>query len=114
MEEAAEGRPVQGSLHQASQQNSPSKYSAAARSRLVSVQVNKKTIHSNFSSTLFSNREPGKLFSESYQNVSVMFASLPNYIAFFSELDDKKPLNILHEIISKFDQVNFALPPLRV
>ena len=43
-----------------------------------------------------------------------MFASLPNYIAFFSELDDKKPLNILHEIISKFDQVNFALPPLRV
>ena len=35
-----------------------------------------------------------------------MFASLPNYIAFFSELDDKKPLNILHEIISKFDQVS--------
>ena len=57
-------------------------------------------------SLTFSNREPGKLFSESYQNVSVMFASLPNYIAFFSELDDKKPLNILHEIISKFDQVN--------
>ena len=39
-----------------------------------------------------------------------MFASLPNYIAFFSELDDKKPLNILHEIISKFDQV--TLPRL--
>ena len=38
--------------------------------------------------------------------MSVMFASLPNYIAFFSELDDKKPLNILHEIISKFDQVS--------
>lgn len=50
-------------------------------------------------------REPGQLFSESYFNVAVMFASLPNYIAFFSERDDKKPLTILHEIISKFDQV---------
>ena len=36
-----------------------------------------------------------------------MFASLPNYIDFFSIADDKKPLNILHEIISKFDQVIF-------
>ena len=53
----------------------------------------------------FSNREPGQLFAESYFNVAVMFASLPNYIAFFSDLDDKKPLSILHEIISKFDQV---------
>ena len=55
----------------------------------------------------FSNHEPGQLFSESYFNVAVMFASLPNYIAFFSELDDTKPLNILHEIISKFDQVMY-------
>ena len=54
-------------------------------------------------------REPGQLFSESYFNVAVMFASLPNYIAFFSERDDKKPLTILHEIISKFDQVTTGL-----
>ena len=58
-----------------------------------------------FNKLHFSNREAGQLFSESYQNVAVMFASIPNYINFFSETDDKKPLNILHEIISKFDQV---------
>merc|ERR1719244_1843979 len=34
---------------------------------------------------LNSNRETGKLFSESYQNVAVMFASLPNFIDFFTE-----------------------------
>jgi len=56
---------------------------------------------------LTNNREHGQLFSESYFNVAVMFASLPNYIAFFSELDDTKPLNILHEIISKFDQLMY-------
>ena len=59
--------------------------------------------------TVLSQHEPGQLFSESYLNVAVMFASLPNYIAFFSELDDKKPLSILHEIISKFDQVYLIL-----
>ena len=60
--------------------------------------------------TIFhSNREAGKLFSESYQNVAVMFASLPNYIDYLSAADDKKPLNILHEIISKFDQVEYIL-----
>merc|ERR1719450_1533607 len=58
---------------------------------------------------LTKDREPGQLFSESYFNVAVMFASLPNYIAFFSERDDKKPLTILHEIISKFDQLMYEV-----
>ena len=53
----------------------------------------------------FSNRTTGKLFCESYQQAAVLFASLPNYIEFFSELDEEKPLIILHDIISKFDQV---------
>ena len=35
----------------------------------------------------YSEREAGKLFSESYESVGVMFASLPNYINFFSEAE---------------------------
>jgi hypothetical protein len=41
---------------------------------------------------VYSERETGKLFSESYENVAVMFASLPKYIDFFSETEiDQAP-----------------------
>ena len=36
---------------------------------------------------MFSERETGKLFSESFDSVAVMFASLPSYINFFSEAE---------------------------
>ena len=41
----------------------------------------------NYINYVFSERETGKLFSESYDSVAVMFASLPNYISFFSEAE---------------------------
>jgi len=58
---------------------------------------------------LNSEREAGKLFSESYESVGVMFASLPNYINFFSEAEinqgGEKPLTVLNDIISSFDRI---------
>ena len=35
------------------------------------------------------------------------FFSLPGFSNFFTDEDDKKPLNILHDIISKFDQLMY-------
>ena len=109
VEEATKGWPSQGQIHEACQQDAPSEHSSSARGRCFSLKVGLKQnnlIKPWFKClNVFSTQEPGQLFSESYFNVAVMFASLPNYIAFFSELDDKKPLTILHEIISKFDQV---------
>ncbi len=46
----------------------------------------------NYHYCVYSERETGKLFSESYENVAVMFASLPKYIDFFSETEiDQAP-----------------------
>merc|ERR1719397_899323 len=56
---------------------------------------------------LANSREAGKLFSESYKNAAVMFASLPQFTAFFTDEETTKPLNILHDIISKFDQLMY-------
>jgi len=56
---------------------------------------------------LTNTREAGKLFCESYKNAAVMFASLPQFTSFFADEDTTKPLNILHDIISKFDQLMY-------
>ena len=58
---------------------------------------------------LSSNREPGKLFCEEYENVAVMFASLPRYLDFYTESEIKgggdAPLRVLNQIIANFDKV---------
>ena len=58
---------------------------------------------------LSSNREPGKLFCEEYENVAVMFASLPRYLDFYTESEIKgggdAPLKVLNQIIANFDKV---------
>jgi hypothetical protein len=49
------------------------------------------------------------LYSERYENVAVMFASIPNYKEFYDENDVNKQglecLRLLNEIICDFDKV---------
>ena len=56
-------------------------------------------------------RETGKLYSESYESVAVMFASIPNYLDFYSEAEIHQGgvtcLKILNEIIAAFDKLLF-------
>ena len=50
-----------------------------------------------------------ELYSERYENVAVMFASIPNYKEFYDESDVNKQglecLRLLNEIICDFDKV---------
>jgi hypothetical protein len=50
-----------------------------------------------------------ELYSERYENVAVMFASIPNYKEFYDENDINKQglecLRLLNEIICDFDKV---------
>ena len=39
--------------------------------------------------------------------ISNFYSSLPQFTAFFTDEDTTKPLNVLHEIISKFDQLGY-------
>jgi len=52
-----------------------------------------------------------ELYSERYENVAVMFASIPNYKEFYDENDINKQglecLRLLNEIICDFDKVKF-------
>ena len=54
-------------------------------------------------------RDPGKVYSELYTNVAVMFASIPNYLDFYTEAELNEGgvtcLMILNEIISAFDEL---------
>ena len=54
-------------------------------------------------------RDPGKVYSELYTDVAVMFASIPNYMDFYTEAELHEGgvtcLMILNEIISAFDEV---------
>ena len=58
---------------------------------------------------LTNRRETGKLYSESYSSVSVMFASIPDYLDFYTEAELNQGgvtcLKILNEIIAVFDKV---------
>lgn len=49
------------------------------------------------------------MYSESYGNVAVMFASIPNYLDYYTEAEIYEGgvtcLKILNEIISAFDKV---------
>ena len=54
-----------------------------------------------------------ELYSERYENIAVMFASIPNYKEFYDENDVNKQglecLRLLNEIICDFDKVpNFT------
>ena len=40
-------------------------------------------------------------------HVSKIVLSLPQFTAFFTDEETTKPLNILHDIISKFDQLMY-------
>ena len=54
-------------------------------------------------------RDPGKVYSELYTDVAVMFASMPNYMDFYTEAELHEGgvtcLMILNEIVSAFDEV---------
>lgn len=54
----------------------------------------------------------GESHSRTYQNVSVMFASIPNFMDFYSENDFNKHgitcLQVLNEIITEFDAVCYV------
>ena len=51
-----------------------------------------------------------ELYSERYENIAVMFASIPNYKEFYDENDVNKQglecLRLLNEIICDFDKVD--------
>lgn len=53
-----------------------------------------------------------ELYSERYENIAVMFASIPNYKEFYDENDVNKQglecLRLLNEIICDFDKVSTA------
>ena len=55
------------------------------------------------------NFELQELYSEKYENIAVMFASIPNYREFYDENDINKQglecLRLLNEIICDFDKV---------
>lgn len=52
------------------------------------------------------NRSPGRLYSESYEHVAVMFASIPNYMDSFQlDTDFINCLTTLNTIISAFDRL---------
>ena len=52
---------------------------------------------------------PGELYSQKYDNICVMFASIPNYKEFYTENDINKQglecIRLLNEIICDFDKV---------
>ncbi|XP_071038292.1 adenylate cyclase type 2 isoform X2 [Parasteatoda tepidariorum] len=58
------------------------------------------------------------LYHEEYNSAAVMFASIPNYMDFYSEslLNDegRKCLQVLHEIISDFDKLLYEPPFLKL
>lgn len=65
---------------------------------------------------LSSRRDVTKLYSESYNNVSVMFASIPNYMDFFTQEEIHEGgvtcLKILNHIIYAYDKVMSKRPGL--
>lgn len=61
---------------------------------------------------LANRRDTGRLYSESYSSVSVMFASIPDYLDFYTEQEltgggGVTCLKILNEIIAAFDKLLF-------
>ena len=52
---------------------------------------------------------PDELYSQKYDNICVMFASIPNYKEFYTENDINKQglecIRLLNEIICDFDKV---------
>ena len=47
------------------------------------------------------------MVSRCQTHISLTSSSLPQFTAFFTDEDTTKPLNVLHEIISKFDQLGY-------
>ena len=56
---------------------------------------------------------PDELYSQKYDNICVMFASIPNYKEFYTENDINKQglecIRLLNEIICDFDKVRWIL-----
>ena len=48
-----------------------------------------------------------KMVSRCQTHIFLTSSSLPQFTAFFTDEDTTKPLNVLHEIISKFDQLGY-------
>lgn len=48
-----------------------------------------------------------ELYSESHENVCIMFASIPNFKEFYQESAARQCIELLNNIIAKFDQVFF-------
>ena len=61
----------------------------------------------------FDHPTPQDLYYQSYSQVGVMFASIPNFNDFYIELDGNNMgvecLRLLNEIIADFDEVRAAL-----
>ena len=59
--------------------------------------------------SLFQGGGPDELYSQKYDNICVMFASIPNYKEFYTENDINKQglecIRLLNEIICDFDKV---------
>ena len=64
---------------------------------------------------LSTSRETGELYSESYEKVAVLFASMPNFMESFKDEDNLqlglKRLKTLNEIIRSLDMVSDHLMP---
>ena len=56
---------------------------------------------------------PGELYSQKYDNICVMFASIPNYKEFYTENDINKQglecIRLLNEIICDFDKASWKV-----
>lgn len=59
---------------------------------------------------------PQELYSQSYDAVGVMFASIPGFADFYSQTEMNNQgvecLRLLNEIIADFDEVNLSLRTL--
>lgn len=119
MEATIEERARTSQRHEAREQNAPAEHSPSPR-RYVDQSVYPLSFYLLLSNIglcptiaaevyLSSRRDAGKLYSESYAHVSVMFASIPNYLDFFTEEEIHQGgvncLKILNEIISSYDKV---------
>ncbi len=58
-------------------------------------------------------RETGRLYSEKYNDVAVMFASIPDYLDYYTEAELQQDgvtcLKVLNDIISAFDKVRSSV-----
>ncbi len=87
----------------------------AHSTRLVNKMLLQNILPKHVADVYLSNRrEAGKLYSEAYDaGVAVMFASIPNYMDFYTEEEINEGgvhcLKILNEIVAAFDKLLFKV-----